>query len=100
MIRKQATFVMYGVGHGGASLELINQVQWKEPRIVTSIGASGGFDPDGRPSIYRRSLRLIEEGTIDVGRIASHRYEGIERIPEAFGGDHAQPGYVKGIAIL
>lgn len=100
LIRKQATFVMYGVGHGGASLELINQVQWKEPKIVTSIGASGGFDPDGRPSIYRRSLRLIEDGTVDVARIASHRYEGLERVSEAFGGDHAQPGYVKGIAVF
>ncbi|MEM7305584.1 MAG: alcohol dehydrogenase catalytic domain-containing protein [Planctomycetota bacterium] len=100
LIRKQATFVMYGVGHGGASLELMNQVQWKEPSLVLSVGASGGFDDDGRPTIYRRALHLIEDGKVDVASIASHRYEGLERIPEAFGGDHAQPGYVKGVALF
>jgi len=99
LLRKQATFVMYGVGHGGAGLELMNQVQWKEPAIVTSIGASGGFDEDGKPTIYRRALNLIEDGAIDVSRIISHRYDGLDRLPEAFGAERTQPGYVKGIAV-
>jgi L-iditol 2-dehydrogenase len=100
LIRKQATFVMYGVGHGGASLELMNRVQWKEPTLVVSVGASGGFDADGRPSVYRRALRSIEQGTVDVSRLVTHRYRGLESLPRAFGGDHAQPGYVKGVALL
>ncbi len=100
LIRKQATLVMYGIGHGGASLELMNQVQWKEPALVTPIGASGGFDPDGRPTIYRRALRLIENGTIDVASLVTHRYDGLDAVPGAFGGDHAGAGYVKGVALL
>ena len=100
LMRKQATLVLYGVGHGGASLELLNQIQWKEPTVVTSVGASGGFDPDGRPTIYRRALRLIESGTIDVHRIVSHRYRGLEAVPEAFGSDRRQAGYVKGALLL
>jgi len=97
LIRKQATFVLYGVGHGGASLELLNQVQWKEPSLVASVGASGGFDEDGRPEIYRRALRLLERGAIDVTRMVTHRYDGLEALPSAFAGDHTRTGYVKGV---
>lgn len=100
LMRKQATFVMYGVGHGGASLELMNQVQWKEPSLVVSVGASGGFDADGRPTVYRRALGLIEEGSIDVSGLITHRYDGLDAVPEAFAGQHGAPGYVKGIAVL
>ena len=35
------------------------------------MGASGGFDADGRPTTYPRTLlRLIEEGRVDVDPIA------------------------------
>ena len=100
LIRKQATVLQYGIGHGGASLELLNPVQWKEPTFVLSVGASGGFDPDGRPSIYRQALRLLESGTIHVEQTLTHRYPGLESVPDAFAGDHAEPGYVKGVALL
>ena len=53
-IRKQAGVLMYGYGRRGASMERLNDLQWREPTVVTPAGASGGFDPDGRPSIYRR----------------------------------------------
>ncbi len=99
LIRKQATVLLYGIGHGGASLELLNQVQWKEPTVVLSVGASGGFDPDGRPSIYRRALRLIEGGDVGVERLVTHQYEGLDAVPSAF--ERPLPtGYVKGVAVL
>jgi threonine dehydrogenase-like Zn-dependent dehydrogenase len=100
LIRKQATVLLYGVGHGGASLDLLNHVQWKEPSLVVSVGGSGGFDDDGRPSVYRRSLALLENGTIDTAPIVTHHYQGLTSVPTAFSGDHRQSGYVKGVVLL
>ena len=100
LFRKQATVLLYGVGHGGASLETLNQVQWKEPTLVASVGASGGFDADGRPTIYRRALQLIEQGAVRVDSLVSHRYEGLEALPQAFTGEHDASSYVKGVALL
>ena len=100
LVRKQGTVLAYGIGHGGASLELLNQVQWKEPTFVLSVGASGGFDTDGRPSIYRRALRLLEDGTVDSRGLVTHRYGGLDELPRAFGDDHLRPDYVKGIVTL
>jgi L-iditol 2-dehydrogenase len=100
LTRKQATIVMYGYGHAGVGLEVLNGVQFREPVIVATTGASGGFDDDGRPSVYRRALRWIEQGHIDVASLITHRYQGLERVPSAFGGDHLRPGYVKGLAVL
>lgn len=100
LIRKQATVLLYGVGHGGGTLELLDPLQWREAVLVTSVGASGGFDDDGRPSIYREALRMIERGEIRVDDLLTHRYPGIDRIPDAFAGAHHDRDYVKGIAEL
>ena len=100
LTRKQATLVMYGYGHAGVGMEVLNGVQFREPVLVATTGASGGFDADGRPSVYRRALRWIEEGRIDVARLITHRYRGLDAVPGAFLGDHRLPGYVKGLAVL
>ena len=100
LIRKQGTVLQYGVGHGGASLELLNEVQWREPTLVLSVGASGGFDRTGRPTIYREALELLERGTIQARPLLTHLYQGLEQIPRAFEGDHQKPGYVKGVVLL
>ena len=100
LIRKQATVLLYGIGHGGASLELLNPVQWREAVLVTSVGASGGFDDDGRPSVYRQALGHLERGSIRAETLVTHTYRGLARIAEAFGADPARPDYVKGVALL
>jgi len=100
LVRKQATVLLYGIGHGGASLELLNPLQWRELVLVTSVGASGGFDADGRPSVYRRALALLEQGRVRVDGLVSHRYRGLAAVPRAFSGEHAHEGYVKGVALL
>jgi len=100
LIRKQATVLLYGIGHGGASLELLNPVQWREAVLVTSVGASGGFDADGRPSVYRRALALLERGTIAVDSLVTHTYSGLANVARAFGPDSARPEYVKGVVEL
>ena len=100
LIRKQATVLLYGVGHGGASLELLNPLQWREAVLVTSVGASGGFDPDGRPTIYRDALQMLERGDVEVDGLLTHEYSGLPAIPDAFTGAHTDRDYIKGIAVL
>jgi threonine dehydrogenase-like Zn-dependent dehydrogenase len=100
LTRKQATLVLYGYGHAGVGLEVLNNVQFREPALVATTGASGGFDADGRPSVYRKALGLLEQGRIDVARLITHRYRGLGAVPSAFQGDHRRAGYVKGLALL
>ena len=100
LVRKQATVMLYGHGHAGMELNVMNQVQFLEPTIVSPIGASGGFDPDGRPSTYRKALRLIERGTIDVASMITHRYPSLDSLPAFFAGDYRAPDYVKGVLTL
>ncbi len=100
MIRKQATVLLYGQGHAGAGLDILTPVQFREPTFVAPVGASGGFDDDGRPSVYRRALGLLEEGTVDVSALVTHRIGELEAVPDAFASGHREPGYIKGVAIL
>jgi len=99
LVRKQATVVMYGHGHEGAELSVLNQLQFLEPTLIAATGASGGFEPDGRPSAYVGALRLIERGVVDVSPMITHRYHTLDTVPAAFAGDHCMPGYVKGIVL-
>ncbi|HEV8487449.1 MAG TPA: alcohol dehydrogenase catalytic domain-containing protein [Blastocatellia bacterium] len=100
LIRKQATVLLYGHGHYGVDLGVMNNVQFMEPTLVSPVGASGGFEPDGRPSTYRRALRLIEEGLIRVAPFITHRYSSLESATEVFAGDHRALNYVKGVVML
>ena len=98
LIRKQATVLLYAHGQSGADLGVLNTLQFREPVLVAPVGASGGFDQDGRPSVYRQSLELLESGRVDVSRIVTHRYRSLEEIPGAFGGpDRHAADYVKGV---
>src|SRR4030095_318814 len=65
LIRKQATVLMYGHGHAGHDLSVLNNILFKEPSVVCSVGASGPFERDGRPSVYTRALKLIEQHRVD-----------------------------------
>jgi threonine dehydrogenase-like Zn-dependent dehydrogenase len=100
LIRKQATVLLYGHGHSGVELGVLNQIQFLEPTFVSPAGASGGHSADRRPLTYAHSLRLIEDGTVDVASLITHRYPSLESVPEAFMGDHRRPDYVKGVVLL
>lgn len=100
LVRKQATLLLYGHGHAGVGMEALNSVQWGEPHLLSPVGASGGFDPDGRPTVYRQALSLIEDGTIDVTPLVTHRFAGLDAVPAAFAGAHREEGYVKGVAVF
>lgn len=100
MLRKQGTLLLYGHGHSGKDLSTMSGVQFMEPTWLSPVGASGGFRADGRPETYARALALLEEGTIEVDDIITHRYISLDAVPAAFAGDHRAPDYVKGVVTL
>lgn len=100
LLRKQGTMVLYGHGHHGVDLGALNNIQFIETTFVAPTGASGGFDPDGRPSVYRKALGLIAEGKIDVSKFITHQYQSLEMVPRAFAQDRFGPDYIKGVAVL
>jgi L-iditol 2-dehydrogenase len=98
LVRKQATVLLYAHGQSGVDLGVLNNIMFREPTLVSPVGASGGFDADGRPSVYRQSLALLESGTVDVSRIVTHRYHALDDVPRAFGSDDRRASdYVKGV---
>ena len=97
LVRKQATVLLYGVGHGGAPLSLLDGLQWRELELVTSVGASGALDADGRPRVLRDALALLANGRVRVGPLLTHRHAGLDAVPQAFAGAHREAGYVKAV---
>ena len=78
----------------------MNNVMFREPTLVTPVGASGGFQTDGRPSVYARALSLIEERKIDVAPIITHRYTSLDAVQGALENDMRTPNYLKGVVTL
>lgn len=100
LIRKQATVLVYGHGHAGVDLSVLNNVMFREPTFITPVGASGGFEHDGRPSVYGRALSLIEQRRIDVASIITHRYTSLAAVQSALANDIHTPDYIKGVVAL
>jgi threonine dehydrogenase-like Zn-dependent dehydrogenase len=100
LIRKQATVLLYGHGHAGVDLSALNSVMFKEPSLITPVGASGGFEKDGRPSVYVRALRLIEQGQIAVAPFITHRYTSLDDVRGALSSGMYAQDYVKGVVAL
>jgi L-iditol 2-dehydrogenase len=97
LIRKQATVLLYGHGHAGTDLSTINNVNFMEPTLISAVGASGGFDADNRPSVYRRALHFISDNRIKVAPFITHRYTSLQQVPGALASEHSQANYVKGV---
>jgi L-iditol 2-dehydrogenase len=100
LIRKQATVLLYGHGHAGVDLSVLNNVMFREPTLVTPVGASGGFELDGRPSVYLQALGLIEQHKIEVASIITHRYSSLDVVQGALERDMRAPNYLKGVVTL
>lgn len=100
LMRKQSTVLLYGHGHAGVDLSVLNNVMFREPTLVTPVGASGGFERDGRPSTYARALQLLEEHKIEVAPIITHRYTSLNALQGALEKDMRAPNYLKGVVTL
>ena len=93
---RQATLSLYGAGHGDLAPGCLTPLQSMELSVVTSSGASGRFNSDEGSEIYRRALGLIEDRTIDVDCMVSHRYDSLEELPLAFSTHRHQDDFIKG----
>jgi len=100
LICKQATVLLYGHGHTGTDLSVLSGILFKEPVLVSSVGASGGFEKDGRPSIYTRALSLIQQKQIDIAPLITHRYTTFADVEKALSSDIHREDYVKGVVVL
>jgi len=99
VVRRQASVLLYGSGHSGLSDGCLTPLQTAELHLVTSAGASGGFDGDGTPSAYRNALDHIAARRIDVSRLVSHRYSQLSDLPEAFITGPKAVNYIKGALV-
>ncbi|HEX6285057.1 MAG TPA: zinc-binding dehydrogenase, partial [Pyrinomonadaceae bacterium] len=100
LIRKQATVLLYGHGHTGTDVSVLSSIFFKEPLLVSAVGASGGFEADGRPSTYARALNLIEQKQINVEPLITHRYGSLDEVETALSRESRLPGFVKGVVVL
>ncbi len=100
LICKQATVLLYGHGHAGTDLSVLSSILFKEPVLVSSVGASGGFESDGRPAVYRRALNLIEQKRIDIAPLITHRYTSFSDVEKALSSEIHTDDYVKGVVVL
>jgi L-iditol 2-dehydrogenase len=100
LVRKQATILLYGHGHAGVNLSVLNNVMFKEPTLVTPVGASGGFRADGRPAVYVNALNQIERGQIEIASIITHRYTSLDAVQGALENDIYAQDYIKGVVAL
>jgi L-iditol 2-dehydrogenase len=97
--RRQASVLLYGSGHAGLSDGCLTPFQTAELHVVTSAGASGGFDDNGTPSAYRNALDHIAAKRINVSRLVSHRYSQLSELPEAFITGAKAVDYIKGALV-
>lgn len=100
LICKQATVLLYGHGHAGTDLSVLSSILFKEPVLVSSVGASGGFEKDGRPSVYTRALSLIEQNRVDIAPLITHRYDTFADVEQALSRDIHSDDYIKGVVVL
>ena len=99
MLRKQGTLVLYGHGHEGADMALLNYLQFLEPTLVSPVGASGGFDADRRSLTYRNSMRHITGGRIQVAPIVTDTCD-LNTLPRVFSSDSRRPDFIKAVLQL
>lgn len=96
VLRHQATFLFYGSGHAGRDVGCMVPFQFMEVNMVTSCGASGGFEADGTPLVYKRSMECLRQGLVDADALLTHRYADLSEMQKAFGVDATSQEFIKG----
>jgi L-iditol 2-dehydrogenase len=98
VLRRQGTVILYGHGHEGVEMSLLNNLQFLEPHLVSPAGASGGFDPDGRPTTYRRALSYLLQRRVQAAPLITHTCD-FRTLPGVFSSEFSRPGYVKAVLL-
>lgn len=97
-LRKQATVVLYGHGHEGVDMSLLNYLQFIEPTLLSPVGASGKFDRDGRSLTYRNSVLYLADRKVKVDDIITHTCS-LETLQDAFAVDYRKPDFIKAVML-
>ncbi len=97
--RRQATVLLYGAGHADLAPGCLTPFQAMEMNLVTSGGASGGFDADGTPTTYRRSLECVRDGKVNLECLTTHRYHSLADLPQVFSHDSLRDDFIKGALV-
>jgi L-iditol 2-dehydrogenase len=100
LLRKQGTFLLYGHGHKGKDIGILNLVQFLEPTLVSPVGASGNLSAEGTPLTYARAVEVLSNGQVSVQSMITHAYTTLDSLQKALTEDYREPGYVKGIVQL
>ncbi len=98
LVRKQSTVLLYGHGHEGAEMPLLNYLQFMEPTLVSPVGASGGFDADRRGLTYRKAMRHLVSGKVKAGPLITHPCD-LNTLPRVFAQDYSSPEFVKAVCL-
>lgn len=81
-VRSRARIVLFGGFDRGVQTTLdLNIIHYKEIELTGSYWV--GVPPYGNPDLYGVALKLIEDGTVPVGKLITHRFE-LENIHDAF----------------
>ncbi|MCC7025074.1 MAG: zinc-binding dehydrogenase [Thermomicrobiales bacterium] len=81
-VRSRARIVLFGGFDRGVQTTLdLNIIHYKEIELTGSYWV--GVPPYGNPDLYGVALKLIENGTVPVGKLITHRFE-LENIHDAF----------------
>ena len=99
ILRRQGTLLIYGAGHSGRDIGCLAPLETREYVLVTTTGASGGFDADRTPTTYRRAMEYIRDGKIDAESLVSHRYRHLSQMQQAFSEDSKHQDYIKGMLL-
>ena len=99
VIRHQAAVLLYGAGHAGRDIGCLTPFQAFENTLITTAGASGGFDADGTPTTYRLAMEHLRDGKIDAEPLLTHRYSELGQLPRAFSQDVDQENFIKGVLV-
>ena len=62
---------------------MLSSILFKEPVLVSSVGASGGFESDGRPVCLHARVEFDRKKRIDVAPLITHRYTSFADVEKA-----------------
>jgi L-iditol 2-dehydrogenase len=69
-----------------------------EPFLVSPVGASGGFESDGRPSTYRSAMRHLARGKARVAPLITDPCD-LRNLPQIFSHEYSRDDFIKAVLL-